>query len=120
MGQIQLSCGRVAVVDDDLVDILSRYTWRSYAGKRCKILYARRTVSFPVFDGRRPEVTTVYMHQAIIRWFDGIDHINHDGLDNRRSNLRRATKSQNMQNQRKLGGVTSRFLGGQLARTRRH
>src|SRR4030067_58710 len=119
MGQIQLSCGRVAVVDDDLVDILSRYTWRSYAGKRCKILYARRTVSFPVFDGRRPEVTTVYMHQQILRWFDGIDHINHDGLDNRRANLPRDTTSQNMQNQRKRGGVTSRFLGVHFDRTRK-
>ncbi|MCJ7728459.1 MAG: HNH endonuclease, partial [Sedimentisphaerales bacterium] len=40
-----------------------------------------------------------------------VDHRNSDSLDNRRSNLRLATQSQNMQNRAKRKNTTSRFIG---------
>jgi len=40
-----------------------------------------------------------------------VDHINGVRSDNRWANLRAATKSQNMQNQRKSRGGTSKYLG---------
>lgn len=56
-------------------------------------------------DGRE---TTVSMHQLICG--KGADHINGDGLDNRRANLRPATPAQNAANRRAvrsgLKGVT--------------
>jgi HNH endonuclease len=41
-----------------------------------------------------------------------IDHINGDCLDNRRENLRKATRSQNMANQPKIGGTWSSHYKG--------
>jgi hypothetical protein len=40
-----------------------------------------------------------------------VDHINHDRLDNRRSNLRIVTRAGNNQNQPSVRGSTSRFRG---------
>ncbi len=40
-----------------------------------------------------------------------MDHINHNGLDNRRANLREIDRSGNCQNQKERTGTTSRFLG---------
>ncbi len=48
------------------------------------------------------------MHQIILGKRKGkvIDHINHDRLDNRRQNLRYATKSQNAMNRGSITGIT--------------
>ena len=54
------------------------------------------------------------MHRVILGLLPGkpdVDHHNHDRLDNRRSNLRVATRSQNNANQRKRTGTVSRFKG---------
>ena len=47
------------------------------------------------------------MHQEVIKVPQGmvIDHINRDGMNNRRANLRAATHSQNMCNRRKYSGT---------------
>jgi hypothetical protein len=51
------------------------------------------------------------MHQVLFPDSEEIDHIDHDGLNNRRSNLRAATSSQNKMNRRKRSGTSSAFLG---------
>lgn len=57
--------------------------------------------------------TLVWMHNEIIENPKGllIDHFNHNGLDNRRSNLRVATRGQNTCNCKKRKGCSSRFKG---------
>jgi len=53
------------------------------------------------------------MHRVITKCKSGedIDHRNHDGLDNRRLNLRVCSRSQNLQNQRRRSNNTSGFKG---------
>ena len=53
------------------------------------------------------------MHRLIMQAIDGqyVDHINGDGLDNRRENLRICTHAQNMQNQMPVRLGTSKYKG---------
>jgi hypothetical protein len=56
---------------------------------------------------------TIYMHRLILGLAKGYqaDHINHNGLDNRRSNLRKVTQHQNNGNLRKPSHNTSGYKG---------
>lgn len=100
--EIPLSRGLVALVDDADADLLSQSTW--YALPGTYTWYAARGVRRA--DGRW---TTQMMHKVLTGW-PKTDHINGDGLDNRRANLRPATASQNVSNKRKTGG-SSRYKG---------
>ena len=55
------------------------------------------------------------MHRVIMGLDFGdprvVDHINHNRADNRRCNLRICTQSQNMANQRKRRGTSSKYKG---------
>ena len=56
----------------------------------------------------------VEMHRQILNTPEGVlvDHINHNGLDNRRANLRLVTIEQNSWNKRKQrGNCTSKYKG---------
>lgn len=90
------------LVDDEDFERLGRYRWSLTTGGR----YARRVI------GRRHHVL---MHREIMGLDPGnplqVDHINRDGLDNRRSNLRLATVALNAQNRGSLPGSYSRHRG---------
>jgi len=87
---------------------LREYEWLAKKGNNS--FYARRHVK----GGKKGKETLIYMHQDIIKVPEGmvVDHINHDGMDNRRANLRAATYSQNLCNTRKRSGATqSKYKG---------
>ena len=48
-----------------------------------------------------------------------VDHINNNGLDNRRCNLRLATRQQQNMNRKKLKGCSSRYKGVYWAKNRK-
>jgi hypothetical protein len=59
------------------------------------------------------------MHREIMGAAEGqvVDHINHDGLDNRRCNLRVCSHAENVRNQRGQRGRSSGYKG--VSRDRR-
>lgn len=111
MREVQLTRGLVALIDDDDFPVIAPFTWQAVICDRR--LYARRTV--PVVE-RRGGSSCQYMHALLTGW-PLVDHINGDGLDNRRANLRSATPAQNVRNARKRSTASSsRFKGASLYR----
>ncbi len=98
--KIPLTQGYFAIVDADDYEYLSQYKWHvKIKGNR---RYAYRT------QGGK----CIAMHRQILNAPPGMhcDHINHDGLDNRRANLRLCTPQQNACNRKPLER-TSRYKG---------
>jgi len=94
--RIPLTQGRYALVDPADYAELSRYRWHANRGR--DTFYAQRKVWDPIAKTER----TVKMHRQILNCPDRlvVDHINHNGLDNRQANLRQATAAQNVCNVR--------------------
>ena len=92
--EIPLTKGKTAVVDQQ-DGHLAAFNW--CAIKRAQTWYAVRSV------GPHGRQRTVFMHRVILGAPDQIkvDHRDHDGLNNRRGNLRLATISQNNANSRR-------------------
>jgi hypothetical protein len=107
--RIPLTQGKYAIVDPEEYESLSRFKW--FAVKyRCSF-YAVRTESLKNPRHRR---FNVKMHRQIMNLPEGnlVDHINHNGLDNRRTNLRIVSLEQNNWNTRKQAGkCTSQYKG---------
>lgn len=92
MKRIPLTQGLFATVDDCDYDELAKHKWCAHwEGTTC---YARRDDMSEWKEGRRK---VIRMHRHIMNAPSDmlVDHVNHDGLDNRRSNLRLCTKGQN-------------------------
>jgi hypothetical protein len=107
MKEIQLTKGYFALVDDDDYERLSQHKWTAVVtGKHIKRVYAYRRAGWD--NANRRWTKTVYLHREIAMPADGVDvdHINHDTLDNRKENLRCATRSQNLANNRRARGET--------------
>jgi len=107
--RIPLTQGQYAIVDPEDYKELAKYQW--YA-KRCeRRFYAERWGKTKQGSRIRRDIK---MHQVIMGTAEGkfIDHINHNGLDNRKANLRFATAQQNTWNKRKQkGNYSSQYKG---------
>lgn len=102
--EVPLSKGYVAIVDaDDYEAVMAAGKWSALENNG--LVYAVR--NFPDRDGRR---VLKRLHAFLTGW-PLTDHINGDGLDNRRANLRPATKEQNGRNAALSRRNTSGFKG---------
>lgn len=103
--EIPLRNGGVALVDDDCADLVAGYKW-----------YGMHDLRFGGYDyvrGRQRSERCISLGRLITGAKPGeeIDHINHDGFDNRRCNLRICTRKQNMRNTRGRSSATSQYKG---------
>jgi hypothetical protein len=91
MKEIQLTQGKVALVDDDIYEYLNQWKWY-YS----KLNYAMRSKRI------NKKKTFFLMHRVIMDTELNmiVDHLNGNGLDNRRSNLRNCTHAENMRNRK--------------------
>lgn len=114
MREILLSQGKVALVDDCDFEELNQFKWYANKCYRGHTWYVLR--SYKTAEGKK---CVASMHRHILGLTKGDkkigDHINHNGLDNRRENLRICTHAQNIHNQQKqTRAKSSRFKGVQL------
>ena len=110
--EIPLTMGLVAKVDPEDYERVSKYRWCAQIG--------RRRCGPDVYYAKNGKVricgkwVITLMHRYIMRLSRGdkreVDHINGNGLDNRRCNLRIVSKSQNGVNQSYTIG-SSRYKG---------
>lgn len=93
MKRIKLTQNKYALIDGEDYSKISEFNW--HACKDDYRFYARKCL----FKGRKK--TSESMHRMILNYPDAkwqVDHINGDTLDNRKSNLRLVTQSQNQAN----------------------
>ena len=111
--EVELTQGKRTKFDKDDLNLIQRYVIN--CAKSGKTYYARRVN----IQTNRMEM----LHNIIMRHTPSIeltvDHINNDGLDNRRVNLRIANRKQQMTNRRIQSNNTSGVVGVKKEFTRR-
>jgi len=114
---IELTQGLRAIVDPEDYERLTTFNW--FASQSTRTWYAQSSAVLDSVSGKRRHIS---MHREVMRLSNGevfgvfndrfVDHQNHNGLDNRHSNLRSATRAQNTWNRRKTSSLcSSRFKG---------
>lgn len=114
MTEILLTQGQVALIDDEDAPLVQPLKWCAGWNESSRTYYAYRGIS----PAKSPtgKFRLVLMHRFIMSVPHGdrrmVDHKDHDGLNNRRENLRVCTRSRNMQNANStLRPQKSRFKG---------
>lgn len=93
------------LLDEEDLHLIEKYSWRIQ--KRKHGPYVRSSI--PV-NGKHVDI---YLHRIIANAPEGlvVDHINGDGLDNRKCNLRVCTHAQNLANQKNQKRGRSKYKG---------
>lgn len=102
MIKIELANHGCAVIDEEDYSIVSKLKWRAVFN------------GFTWYAISTYHKKTVYMHRLIMKEAETcvhIDHINSNGLDNRKENLRSCNGSQNNMNRKKSMIATSIYKG---------
>ena len=106
MKQIKLTQGKVTLVDDEDYEYLNQFKW--FTAKNRNAFYAVRVL--PRKDGKR---ITIWMHRVILNTPIGMetDHIDHNGLNNTKVNLRVCSRTENGMNRCNNRNSASQYKG---------
>lgn len=108
MKEIQLSKGYVALIDDEDFEYLSQFRW--YLKPDKNHFYAHANIK----DLSTGKYKPTLMHRLIMKvnkTHMHIDHIDMNGLNNQKSNLRICSNSDNSRNRTKTRDNTSGYKG---------
>ena len=115
MRKIRITLGKVALVDDDKFDFLNQWKWST--AKRSTTFYAQRT-------SYKPVKKTIYMHNFVLKKEGSLDcdHIDGNGLNNQKENLRYVSRRKNAWNnlKRRSQKTSSIYPGVYLHKARKH
>lgn len=104
MKYIKLTQGKRAIVDDEDFEWLSQWKWHyNTSGGASRTRLA----------SDKSDTSRIQMHREIMKTPKGMDtdHINHNRLDNRKSNLRICTHAENLVNRGKTRANKSGYVG---------
>ena len=91
MKKIKLTKNQFALVDDEDFEFLNQWKWQ--ANKSRDTFYAQRS------DNKNGKQKHIFMHRLLLPCENTmVDHINRNGLDNQKHNLRTCNHSQNAAN----------------------
>lgn len=98
--EIQTPQGKVIIIDDEDFEIIKRHKWNAVVSHKKWYAYTVKT----------PQIS---MHRLIMKAKPGqiVDHINGNGLDNRKENLRFCTIAENNRNRGLVRTNTTGFQG---------
>lgn len=96
MKEIKLTQGKVALVDDGDFNYLNQFTW---------YVHKQRTGSHYAYNNIKRKNIAISMHRLIMDTPPSmdVDHIDGNGLNNQKNNLRNCTRSQNNANRKPIG-----------------
>jgi len=105
--EIPLTEGHVALVDEADYEAVAAYRWRALIRPTSRTVYAQRVTSS---DGKK---STLLLHRFLVKAPKGleVDHIDGNGLNNTRANLRVGTHAENMRNRRRRCDNSSGYIG---------
>jgi len=111
--EVTLSKGYKARVDDDVLERAVTIKWCANVKTGARSVYAQGSIPAEKTATRNRPQRTVSTHRWILGEPEGlqVDHIDGNGLNNQRHNLRVATRQQNMCNQPKYTNNTSGYKG---------
>lgn len=98
------AAGRVALIDAADAGLVMSMPWRVQEMERAN---GRNSGPYAIYPS---SAGTIYMHK-LITGYALADHVNHNGLDNQRHNLRPATHAQNGYNRQPNRGGASPYKG---------
>lgn len=99
-----LPSGHVALIDADDAPLVSQYRWFIHHSRNKLYVIGYRI-------GGPTRLKNARLHRVVLGIDGEVDHINGDGLDNRKANLRPATRRQNICNTPGRARSTSPYKG---------